>query len=144
MHHLELRLIWWPAPLLLSLRTTLLGTVGTNRLLFVRHLCPPTLQLLLHAPRQALRVAGLQAVALVFEHVTVAGLPRPPKVAPASTSPPGDGGLGTPRHSGLLAEHGPANAALKLLDDLCMMATGKRCSLWCAVTSSHGPYLCSK
>jgi len=88
-------------------------------------------------------VAGLQAVALVFEHVTVAGLPRPPKVAPASTSPPGDGGL-TPRHSGLLAEHGPANAALKLLDDLCMMATGKRRNLWCAVTGSHGAYACGE
>lgn len=59
-----------------------------------------------------------QAVALVFEHVTT--------VVPMRSSEPDAPGAQplSPRHSGLLAEHGPANAALKLLDDLCMMATG--------------------
>ena len=59
-----------------------------------------------------------QAVALVFQHVTTAGPARTPRAAAEGGSPL------SPRHSGLLAEHGPANAALKLLDDLCMMVTG--------------------
>lgn len=57
-------------------------------------------------------------MALVFEHVTTAVPTRS-----SEPDPPGAQPL-SPRHSGLLAEHGPANAALKLLDDLCMMATG--------------------
>ena len=69
----------------------------------------------------------LQAVTLVFEHVSVS--------MDSMTSPTGqaytngfardatDGqpdGMSSPK----LARHGAANAALKLLDDLCMMATG--------------------
>lgn len=61
----------------------------------------------------------VQAVALVFEHVTTVAPTRSSEPDPPGAQPPL-----SPRHSGLLAEHGPANAALKLLDDLCMMATG--------------------
>ena len=91
-----------------------------------------------------------QAVALVFEHVDVDGaarhsqLARVTAAAPAPPSSPlassvvggrsplvSQGSLGSVQGSpgsasGLLAEHGPANAALKLLDNLCMMLTGGR------------------
>ena len=93
----------------------------------------------------------------MFEHVDVDGAARhgqPARVsaaAPApsssSSSPPAgaaggrsplvsQGSLGSvqgsPRSaSGVLAEHGPANAALKLLDNLCMMLTGRAHALLC-------------
>ena len=64
----------------------------------------------------------MQAVTLVFEHVLVEG-----KQEPASDG--GDSAAAGQRKparlgSGLLAEHGAANAALKLLDELCMMVMG--------------------
>lgn len=86
-----------------------------------------------------------QAVALVFEHVDLSDpgrassasshtSPRGSALSAAASSPlPSQGSVGarpgappgTPRSSsGMLAEHGPANAALKLLDNLCMMLTG--------------------
>ena len=91
-----------------------------------------------------------QAVALVFEHVDVDGAARHSQLArssaaaaaPSSSSPRAgvaaggrsplvsQGSLGSVQGSpgsasGVLAEHGPANAALKLLDNLCMMLTGR-------------------
>lgn len=70
--------------------------------------------------------AVLQAVALVFDHVLVemqqsssstAAEPPPP----IGASDPGSAkGADTPTARG----HGTTNAAVKLLDDLCMMATG--------------------
>lgn len=64
-----------------------------------------------------------QAVTLVFEHV----LPEGPRrnTSEVAEVPPANGNRQVPlrTESGLLAEHGSANAALKLLDELCMMAT---------------------
>ncbi len=71
----------------------------------------------------------MQAVALVFDHVLVemeqmgssslleAALPAPSE--PSSAKAPE-----TPKGSKSPRGHGTTNAALKLLDDLCMMATG--------------------
>lgn len=76
----------------------------------------------------------VQVVALVFEHVDIErskqdapcmATPRSPG-SPGSRSARSQGGsdaLHSPG-SGALIEHGPANAALKLLDNLCMMLTG--------------------
>lgn len=68
----------------------------------------------------------LQAVALVFDHVLVemqqptSSMTAEP-ASPIGASEPGSAkGLDTPNARG----HGTTNAALKLLDDLCMMATG--------------------
>lgn len=65
----------------------------------------------------------MQAVALVFEHVGSAH---------ENSNPNGEAGVkqdlqdeGSQRKgSAKVAQQGAANAALKLLDDLCMMATG--------------------
>ena len=68
----------------------------------------------------------LQAVALVFDHVLVemqqssSSMIADP-ASPLGTSDPSSAkGSDTPTARG----HGTTNAALKLLDDLCMMATG--------------------
>lgn len=68
----------------------------------------------------------LQAVALVFDHVLVemqqssSSMTAEP-ASPAGASESGNAkGPDTPTARG----HGTTNAALKLLDDLCMMATG--------------------
>lgn len=71
----------------------------------------------------------MQAVTLVFEHVGTAdgvGFNAVDGHAQANghvvREPEGNTeALGSP----VLARHGAANAALKLLDDLCMMATGR-------------------
>lgn len=75
-----------------------------------------------------------QVVALVFEHVDIehsrhdvlsVASPRTAQ-SPGGGSAKSAGGsdvLASPG-SGALIEHGPANAALKLLDNLCMMLTG--------------------
>lgn len=80
---------------------------------------------------------GAQAVALVFEHVdldrakhgsTAGSMPgSPTSPAARSTLSTADSAVTTPRspNSALLAEHGPDNSALKLLDNLCMMLTGE-------------------
>ena len=80
-------------------------------------------------------------VALVFEHVNIERS-RQDGVCmslPAASSSPdgksvrsqaGSEGLHSPG-SGALIERGPANAALKLLDDLCMMLTGQLPSASC-------------
>lgn len=77
---------------------------------------------------------GCQVVALVFEHVDIEhskqatlcmATPRSPG-SPGSRSAKSQAGSDTLHSpgSGALIEHGPANAALKLLDNLCMMLTG--------------------
>ncbi|KAK9834027.1 hypothetical protein WJX81_004391 [Elliptochloris bilobata] len=77
-----------------------------------------------------------QAVALVFEHVTTAGPVR--AAAPAASGAPPL----SPRNAGLLAEHGPANAALKLLDDLCMMVTANEAMLkWLRAPALPRPFV---
>lgn len=70
--------------------------------------------------------AVLQAVALVFDHVLVEMHQSSSSIAVEPSSPIGASeagsakGADTPTARG----HGTTNAALKLLDDLCMMATG--------------------
>lgn len=70
--------------------------------------------------------AMLQAVALVFDHVLVEMHQSSSSIAaepasPLGASEPGSAkGADTPTARG----HGTTNAAVKLLDDLCMMATG--------------------
>lgn len=69
----------------------------------------------------------LQAVALVFDHVLVEMEQSSDSILSEPASPlPSDSGSsrGTPRGSKSPRGHGTTNAALKLLDDLCMMATG--------------------
>ena len=75
-----------------------------------------------------------QAVALVFEHVLTESSAH---VQPGSKASAKTDGVPITAHadgshmvlqksdSSLLAQHGAANAALKLLDELCMMATGE-------------------
>jgi len=72
----------------------------------------------------------MQAVALVFEHVGSAHEAQPGG-ADGEVAEPANGGVGEEEGEGIqrkgslvLAQQGAANAALKLLDDLCMMATG--------------------
>ena len=71
----------------------------------------------------------------MFEHVniersrqdgTCMSLPAAPSSPGGKSvrSQAGDEGLHSPGSGGLI-ERGPANAALKLLDDLCMMLTGQ-------------------
>lgn len=66
-------------------------------------------------------------MALVFEHV---GSAHASLAAAASEAPAQANGVFSENRSiarsgsALLAQQGAANAALKLLDDLCMMATG--------------------
>ena len=68
----------------------------------------------------------LQAVALVFDHVLVEMQQSSSSMTAEPASPIGASESGnakgpdTPTARG----HGTTNAALKLLDDLCMMATG--------------------
>ena len=68
----------------------------------------------------------LQAVALVFDHVLVemqqssGSMIAEPASPPGASEPGSAKGPETPTARG----HGTTNAALKLLDDLCMMATG--------------------
>ena len=75
-----------------------------------------------------------QVVALVFEHVDIEHSRQDvlSVASPRTAQSPGGGSaksaggsdvLASPG-SGALIEHGPANAALKLLDNLCMMLTG--------------------
>ena len=67
--------------------------------------------------------AFLQAVALVFEHVGSAH--ESTTVNGESEFKEGAQNESLPRKgSAMLAQQGAANAALKLLDDLCMMVTG--------------------
>ncbi len=71
----------------------------------------------------------MQAVALVFDHVLVEmeqmGSNSLLETAlPAPSEPSSAKGPETPRGSKSPRGHGTTNAALKLLDDLCMMATG--------------------
>ena len=81
----------------------------------------------------------LQAVALVFDHVLVemqqssSSMIAEP-ASPSGASQPGSAkGPETPTARG----HGTTNAALKLLDDLCMMATGNmRWYLWFCLMGS--------
>lgn len=78
------------------------------------------------APHAAHSVVALpQAVALVFEHVCTAHASLDSS-AVGSSQGNGADSHHVPTRSGstLLAQQGAANAALKLLDDLCMMATG--------------------
>lgn len=74
-----------------------------------------------------------QAVTLVFEHVltdSADSAQTAPVDASASAKVDSSSRAGPIRSdSTLLAEHGAANAALKLLDELCMMATGMRSCL---------------
>ena len=70
-----------------------------------------------------------QAVALVFDHVLVEmeqmGSSSLLETAlPAPSEPSSAKGPETPKASKSPRGHGTTNAALKLLDDLCMMATG--------------------
>lgn len=65
------------------------------------------------------RVA-MQAVALVFDHISL----NSEELQPAPASPGSQAAAGT--------SSGSANAALKLLDDLCLMASGECCQLWCS------------
>ncbi len=74
--------------------------------------------------------SNLQAVALVFEHVGAAHDTRPgtgaeeaAEVANGRSEGEAEDGIQR-KGSAKLAQQGAANAALKLLDDLCMMATG--------------------
>ena len=72
----------------------------------------------------------MQAVALVFDHVLVEmeqmGSSSLLETAlPAPSEPSSAKGPETPRGSKSPRGNGTANAALKLLDDLCMMATGE-------------------
>ena len=76
--------------------------------------------------------SDVQAVALVFDHVLVemdqngnATLAEP--AAPTAMDPGKAKASDTPRASTSPRGHGTTNAALKLLDDLCMMATGGLC-----------------
>ncbi len=86
--------------------------------------------------QQSIRIVWYccQVVALVFEHVDIErskqdalcmATPRSPSSpgARSARSQAGSDTLHSPG-SGALIEHGPANAALKLLDNLCMMLTG--------------------
>jgi hypothetical protein len=72
----------------------------------------------------------VQAVALVFEHVGSAHETLPEE-SREDTAELANGGAGEDedgfqrKGSAVLAQQGAANAALKLLDDLCMMATGE-------------------
>ena len=70
----------------------------------------------------------MQAVALVFDHVLVEmeqmGSSSLLETVPAPGEPSSARGPETPRGSKSPRGHGTTNAALKLLDDLCMMATG--------------------
>jgi len=73
--------------------------------------------------------SALQAVALVFDHVLVemeqsgsSILAEP--ASPVASEAGSTKGTETPRGSKSPRGHGTTNAALKLLDDLCMMATG--------------------
>lgn len=71
----------------------------------------------------------MQAVALVFDHVLVEmeqmGSSSLIETASPALSEPGSAkGPETPKGSKSPRGHGTTNAALKLLDDLCMMATG--------------------
>jgi hypothetical protein len=74
-------------------------------------------------------LSWLQAVALVFEHVgsaheTPQGVLGGEAAEPSGETAGGDeDGIQRKRYA-VLAQQGAANAALKLLDDLCMMATG--------------------
>ena len=79
---------------------------------------------------QAVHAAVSQAVALVFDHV-LTGMdqsssgPAAEAALPAVASEPGSAKASDiPRDSKSPRGHGTTNAALKLLDDLCMMATG--------------------
>ena len=71
-----------------------------------------------------------QAVALVFDHVLIemdqsSSSLTPEAALPAAASEPGSAKASDiPRDSKSPRGHGTTNAALKLLDDLCMMATG--------------------
>lgn len=96
-------------------------------------------------------------MALVFEHVDLSdpgrgerhGIASPQAALPAGARSPlaSQGSLagssvgvpGSPRSaSGVLAEHGPANAALKLLDNLCMMLTGAAAAAGPALLAAVG------
>lgn len=78
----------------------------------------------------------LQAVALVFDHVLVEmqqslGSMTAEPASPTGASEHGSAkGPETPTARG----HGTTNAALKLLDDLCMMATGNICCIYGSVS----------
>ncbi len=65
----------------------------------------------------------MQAVALVFEHVRTA-LTSPPENGQAALLGPEQEEGPQRKGPAALAQQGAANAALKLLDDLCMMTTG--------------------
>lgn len=83
----------------------------------------------------------MQAVALVFEHVGVSlsSTAGDTNETPALASPRGSAEEGFQKKGGtVLAQQGAANAALKLLDDLCMMATGTS-SIW--LLSGFGYFL---
>lgn len=68
----------------------------------------------------------LQAVALVFDHVLVEMQQPSSSVTAEPASPIGasEPGSAKPSDTPTARGHGTTNAALKLLDDLCMMATG--------------------
>jgi hypothetical protein len=72
----------------------------------------------------------MQAVALVFDHISIDSAEQQPPVA----SPGSDASADT--------SSGSANAALKLLDDLCLMASGA--SRLCDVMSGPGTTCMSK
>ncbi len=77
----------------------------------------------------AKQLVCVQAVALVFDHVLVEmeqmGSSSLLETAlPAPSEPSSAKGPESPRGSKSPRGHGTTNAALKLLDDLCMMATG--------------------
>lgn len=67
----------------------------------------------------------MQAVALVFEHVGTALTSSPDKGQAAVLESDQEQGLQR-KGGAVLAQQGAANAALKLLDDLCMMTTGDK------------------
>ena len=70
--------------------------------------------------------AVLQAVALVFDHVLVEMHQSSSSMAVEPASPIGasDSGSAKGPDTPTARGHGTTNAAVKLLDDLCMMATG--------------------
>lgn len=72
-----------------------------------------------------IRVAGrMQAVALVFDHILLSPEEEPTIKSPVS--PSSDGSRVTAMPTAGATTSGSANAALMLLDDLCLMANGRQ------------------
>lgn len=89
--------------------------------------------------------AVLQAVALVFDHVLVEMQQSSSSMVaePASPIGPSEPGSAKVADTPTARGHGTTNAAVKLLDDLCMMATGDvlLCLGYCCKGMSDWGYL---